>query len=143
MGLEEHEVGSEWQLLRETEIKEGGWGWGIKKIMEEGAKTERGNNPMYYFIYFLNLLVKGLLLDKIFCFFLTQFYQHSLVEAVPNLLKIRHRKGVTHTHICMKLCCMGGVINFFSNPQKFAIISSKSCPTLYWCIQGAQSYSYV
>jgi len=48
MGVEECEVGSEWHLMRETEVKEGGWGCGIKKLMEEGAKTTRGNNPMYY-----------------------------------------------------------------------------------------------
>jgi hypothetical protein len=33
--------------MREREIKEGGWGWGIKESMEEGAKNKRGNDPMY------------------------------------------------------------------------------------------------
>jgi hypothetical protein len=68
MGLEEHEVGSEWQLMREMEIKEGGCGWGIKKIMEEGQKLKEETILCIYFIYFLNLLVKGLLLDKILFF---------------------------------------------------------------------------
>jgi hypothetical protein len=39
MGLEEHEVGSEWQLMKETEIKEGGWGWGIFKNYGGGGKN--------------------------------------------------------------------------------------------------------
>jgi len=55
MGVEECEVGSEWHLMRETEVKEGGWGCGIKKLMEEGAKTTRGNNPMYYNLFFKNI----------------------------------------------------------------------------------------
>ncbi len=66
-------------------------------------------------------------------------------DMCPKSFEIKHRIGVTltHTHkhisyIYIYEALLHGwcFINFFPSPQKFAIISSKNCPTLYWCVQG-------
>jgi hypothetical protein len=42
------------------EIKDGGWGWEIKEIMEEGGKKiKRGNDPMYYYYLKTKFPIKG------------------------------------------------------------------------------------